>query len=115
MKEETKEKFELLNSRFKDIQYLEHRIKDISNELSDVELFDPEHTKTYSFKVRGDYKYDPRKGRSMSGQEQLLSVPKELGDEFLEKLLTWKRRQLAQLEENANNIQLFDPTTIYQG
>lgn len=115
MKEETKEKFELLNKRFKDIQYLENRIRDLSREVSDVDLFDPTHTKSYSLSVKGDYKYDQIKGRSLIGQEQNLIVPKELGDEFLEKLLAWKRRQLAQLEEKANNILVFDPTTIYQG
>lgn len=115
MKEETQKKFELLNNRFKDIQYLENRIKDISNEVSDVDLFDPTHTKTYSFKVRGDYKYDPRKGTAKYGQEQSFLVPKELGDEFFEKLIAWKKRQLAQLEEKANNILVFDPTAIYQG
>ena len=53
--------------------------------------------------------------KALPMEEQNILVPKELGDAFLEKLIAWKRRQLAQLEEKANNIQVFDPTTIYQG
>lgn len=113
MKEETKNKINLLESRFSEVRRIGELAKDISMELSKLDKYDKERSKLFTLKITGDYCYDNQRGSRSTNQEQYLTIPRELGERFLSELVAYKKRKLAEYEDKIDSIQVFSPSRIY--